>query len=341
MLIRVPGGVVAAKAAVCGLALTLLGGCVGSAGGVPDGASRTQPVAARPTIVTGYALAGSAAPSDITRDGDLVDVVGVDGVSLLGPRRVSALDADAAALRRAAAAAHRPAILLVSNYNNRIGDFDERRAHRMLSRARNRTAVVRALTRRAAGFAGIQIDLESLRARDRRGLTRFTKALRRALPRSKELSMAFMASGNGAGYAARGYDLTRLPRVLDVAVLMTYDQHGPWSGPGPIAALPWVRRELGYFLTRVPRTKVDLGAAAYGYRWGGGAPELSVPQARSLAGSRARWDATDGEWHASLPGGRTLWWDDARSVELRRRLAAVQHLHGLAVWELGSSGLLR
>ena len=302
---------------------------------------RTKTVAEQTPVVTGYALAGSARPADITRDGDLVDVVGVDGVSLLGPRKVSAVDADAMALRRAAAAAHHPAVLLVSNYNNRLGDFDERRAHRMLSRARNRTAVVRALVGRSAGFAGVQVDLESLRARDRRGLTRFTNALRRSLPPSKAVSMAFMASGNAAGYAARGYDLTRLARVLDVAVLMTYDEHGPWSGPGPIAALPWVRRELGYFLTRMPRAKVDLGAAAYGYRWGGGGPELSVPQARSLAGARARWEATDGEWHASLPGGRTLWWDDARSVELRRRLAAAQHLHGMAVWELGSSGSLR
>ena len=65
-----------------------------------------------------------------------------------------------------------------------------------------------------------------------------------------------------------------------------------------------------------------------------------MPQARRLAGAAARWDATDGEWHASLPGGRTLWWDDARSVELRRQLAATQHLHGVAIWELGSSGSL-
>ena len=124
------------------LAAVLVTGCGASPVAVHD---QSATATARPPVVTGYALAGSATPSDITRDGDLVDVVGVDGVSLLGPRTVSGLDADAAALRRAAAAAHRPAVLLVSNYNNRLGDFDERRAHRMLSRARNRTAVVRAL----------------------------------------------------------------------------------------------------------------------------------------------------------------------------------------------------
>ena len=65
-----------------------------------------------------------------------------------------------------------------------------------------------------------------------------------------------------------------------------------------------------------------------------------MPQARALAGSKAVWDAASGEWRTSLSGGRTLWWDDARSVGLRLRLAVSEHLHGLAIWELGSSGSL-
>ncbi len=289
----------------------------------------------------GYALAGSAKPSSITRDGDFLDTVGVDGVVLTGRGGVSAVTAQSRALRRAARAAGRPPVLLVSNYDDRIGDFDEPRAHRMLTVPRFRTAAVRALVRRAAGFSGVQIDLESLRRRDARGLTTFTRAVRRALPAGKTLSMAFMASGNARGYAARGYDLGALPRVLDVAVLMAYDQHGPWSGRGPIAAMPWVRAELRYFLTRVPRSQVDLGAAAYGYQWGGGASEVTVPQARRLAGSRAVWSDRLGEWHATLPNGRTLWWDDARSVDLRRRVAVAQRLHGVAIWQIGSSAGLR
>ena len=298
-------------------------------------AARTSPV------VMGYALEGSARPATVTRDGDLVDTIGVSGVALTGRGGVTALSAQAAALRRAANRAGKPPVLLFSNYNNRLGDFDEPRAHRMLTSPRKRTACARALVRRAAGFRGVQIDLESLRPRDARGLVLFTRAVRRALPKGRTVSMAFMASSNARGYAARGYQLTRLVRLLDVAALMTYDQHGPWSGPGPIRAMPWVRQELRYFLTRVPRRKVDLGAAAYGYRWGGGSPQLTVPQARSLAGSRAAWSPTHGEWHATLPGGRRIWWDDARPVDLRRTLAAVQGLHGLAIWQIGSSGRLQ
>jgi spore germination protein len=314
-------------------------GCVGHSTTPTD---LVRDVARTSPVIMGYALEGSATPRSVTRDGSFLDTIGVDGVALTGRGGgVSTLSPQARALRRAATAAGRPPVLLISNYNNRLGDFDEPRAHRVLTNKRFRAAAARTLVRRAASFRGVQIDLESLRPRDTKGLLAFTRAVRRALPRGKTVSMAFMASGSARGYAARGYALSALARVLDVAALMTYDQHGPWSGRGPIAALPWVRAELRYFLTRVPRRKVDLGAAAYGYAWGGGAQQLTVPQARRLAGSRAVWSARLGEWHARLPRGRAIWWDDARSVDLRRRLAVAKGLHGLAIWQIGSSGRLR
>jgi spore germination protein len=317
----------------------VLSGCAASPGLPADAPART--VAETTPVVTGYAMEGSATPASITRDGDLLDTIGVDGVTLLsGGGRISRVSADARALRSAASAAGRKPVLLLSNYSNRINDFDEPLAHRMLTSRTHRRAAVAALVHRAAGFSGVQIDLESLSKRDTKGLVWFTRAVRRALPRSKTVSMAFMASTDARGYAARGYDLRQLAKVLDVAVLMSYDQHGPWSRSGPIGALPWVRSELRYFLSRVPASKVDLGAAAYGYRWGGGGTELTVPQARRLAGSRARWSSTYGEWHARLAHGRKIWWDDARSVELRRKLATAQGLHGLAIWQIGSSGRL-
>ncbi len=322
------------------LALAVL--VTGCAGAGRAAEAPVRQVADSPLAVTGYALGGSATPASVTRDGDLLDTIGIDGVSLLsGSGRISPVSAEARSLLRAATAAGRGSVLLLSNFSNRIGDFDEPLAHRMLASAAHRRAAVAALVHRAAGFGGVQIDLESLRARDTRGLVWFTRAVRRALPRDRTVSMAFMASTDARGYAARGYDLRRLAQALDVAVLMSYDQHGPgWSHSGPIGAMPWVRSELAYFLTRVPRSKVDLGAAAYGYRWGGGSPELTVPQARRLAGTRARWVESAGEWHADLAGGRKIWWDDARSVELRRQLAADERLHGLAIWEIGGSGSL-
>ena len=130
--------------------------------------------------------------------------------------------------------------------------------------------------------------------------------------------------------------------MLDVAALMTYDQHGPWSGRGPIAAMPWVRAELRYFMTRVPRRKIDLGAAALRLPVGRWSTPSSPSRRRGDSPARGPCGASASvSGTPACPNGRTLWWDDARSVELRRRVAVAQGLHGLAIWEIGSSARLR
>ena len=64
-----------------------------------------------------------------------------------------------------------------------------------------------------------------------------------------------------------------------------------------------------------------------------------MTQARALVArfhARPHWSASAGEWTARLRDGSTLWWSDARSVLLRVRLARALHVHGVAVWSLGS-----
>ncbi|MRK01304.1 hydrolase [Aeromicrobium sp. S22] len=300
------------------------------------------PAAAKaPVNATGYALQGSASPSDVTRDGRYLRTIAISGVALDGPARISPVSADVAQLRRAAHRHGRKAVLLLSNYSDDLKDFDERVAHRMLTSGPARAAVIRALRKATRGFDGLQIDLESLRSRDVAGLVAFTRELDAALP-GKTLSMAFMASTDRRGYLARGYDLAALAPSLDRMVLMAYDQHGPgWSRPGPVGSLSWVRRELGYFAKVLPNRKIDLGVAAYGYQWGRGSRTLTVSQARKRAGDKARWRAKQGEWSAKLSGGRTIWWSDRRSLRAREKIARSYGLHGVSIWEIGSSGRLR
>jgi spore germination protein len=159
----------------------------------------TSSAAERPRVnATGYAMAGSAEPSDITRDGGYLRTIGIDGVTLDGPGAVTDVGPDAQRLRRAAQRHGRKAVLLVSNYTDALGDFDEPLAHRMLVSPGRRAAVVSALVRAARGFDGVQVDLESLRARDREGLVAFTRELRAALP-GRSLSMAVMTAATARG----------------------------------------------------------------------------------------------------------------------------------------------
>ena len=48
-----------------------------------------------------------------------------------------------------------------------------------------------------------------------------------------------------------------------------------------------------------------------------------------------------GDWTATLSDGSTLWWSDTRSYALRVALARHEHLHGLAVWSLGESDVIK
>lgn len=195
------------------------------------------------------------------------------------------------------------------------------------------------------GWDGITVDLESLDTSDRAGLVEFVTTLGAALPPGRTVSVDVSAATSLADYAANGYDLARLGAVVDRVVLMAYDQHGPWSQPGPIGALDWQRQSLEVLLSRVSAAKVDLGVAGYGYTWPKGVrlhqgTSVSDALARRLVrigNVRARWDARSGEWTARLSNDTQLWWSDGRSYALRVALAASMHLHGLALWQLASA----
>lgn len=295
--------------------------------------------------VEGYVLGWGGGAKAYRSDRRVVDVAGVDGVTLTADADgITHVPRPARKVLRAAHRHHDRAELLVSNYSSAIGDFDPRLAHRLLTSADHRRHVAADLARvvRREGWDGIQIDLESLGRGDGIGLVRFAAALRVALPARAGLSMAVMAEDSRSAYARHGYRLGRLGPV-DRFVLMAYDQHGPgWSGPGPIGALGWARRTARPLVAAVGADRVDLGIAGYGYLWlpDGGGHVVSDARARALAGGQAHWHARVGEWSAHTSRG-TLWWSDRRSYERRLRLAHQLGLHGVAVWQLGSADPLR
>ena len=305
--------------------------------------SAASPAAAR-LAVTGFQVAGDPAWL-IDRSAAAMTTVGVAG-DALAPGGGGVLDAGGPALAELAQAhADRlRAELLVNNFSDRIGNFSEPLAHRLLS---SRVKIDRVTGQlgaivRSEGWDGICVDLESLTPRDSQGLTRFLVALRQALPRAASLSIAISNGTSTGDFAANGYDLEAIGRVVSRAILMAYDEHGPWEKtPGPVGELSWQRIGLNVVLGFIPASKVDLGVAGYGYGWRRHSTVmLSDAEARSLVQAdraTAVWDSMAGEWTARLHDGSVLWWSDARSYTLRVALARAYGLHGLAVWSLGLS----
>ena len=284
-----------------------------------------------------------SSPKLIDASKKAITTVGVDGVVLKASgASVTAPSSGARDNLRRANHDGLPAELLVANWSDAVGDFSEPLGHRLLGNRDHIDHVAGQLVAdvQDEGWDGISVDLESLKPRDADGLTRFVRALKNRLPNRATLSICIMSATHPHDYYAEwGYHLGALAGIVDRVELMTYDEHGPWENkPGPIGALTWQRRSVAAARHYVPKGKLDLGVAGYGYGW---RPhknvQLTVAQARKLAGDHAHFVKDVGEWTATLPDGSVLWWSDVRSYKLRASLARELGLHGLAMWALGSS----
>ncbi len=296
-------------------------------------------------VVEAYAVAGDGSAARVAAAAEHAATIGIDGVTLTDDGTgLAPLPDGVAALGRTAARGGAASELLVSNYAESLGDFSPDAATALLEDPDGRERVARELASTAARahLGGVQIDLESLAERDRPGLVAFAGALRTAvhdeLGADAPVTMAVMASTTVDGYRATGYDLRALAEHVDRFVLMTYDEHGPWSEAGTIGALPWARQVVAAAeRAGLPADRIDLGVAGYGYVWGGDdAGQVTPARSAALAGDAARWSDRTGEWSARLDDGRQVHWSDARSYRVRVALARELGLHGVAFWSLGT-----
>ena len=299
--------------------------------------------------VTAYALP-SVREKLVEREASALSTLTVVGTTLTARGRSARLvEPDIAHLATVAHDQGLTAELLLSNYSNRLGDFDRRALHLMLSHPARRAQVASQVADQAVegGWDGVNVDLERVARSDGSNLVAFLSTLRADLPAPATISIDVSGTTSVAGYRHRGYRLSGIAAVVDVVQLMTYDQHGPgWSGPGPVGALTWTKDCLAAAVEAgVPAGQLDLGVAGYGYLWhrDGSGRTVTPRSARRLVhrdGATAHWQKGPGEWTARLSDGDVLWWSDARSFGVRHDAAVDLGLHGLAVWRLGSADSL-
>lgn len=194
------------------------------------------------------------------------------------------------------------------------------------------------------GFAGVNIDFEFVPPPDRAALNAFMERLyRRLSPRFKvTISVPPEVEDNPQHPFSGAFDYGTLAIFSDELFILAYDEH--FSVPGPVSSIGFVRQVLNYAVTRVPRYKIKLGMAAYGYDWvaAGGMPRtLSYDEAITLArrhGAVITYDeqAQESTFSYTTNGVQHIvWFEDARSFSAKLVAVNEYDLGGIAVWRLG------
>ena len=195
----------------------------------------------------------------------------------------------------------------------------------------------------ANGWDGIDIDYESLPSMAGPQFTEFLAALRDDLhAHDLLLSVAVPARDRDASTHALAYSYQVIGEIADQVRVMTYDNAWSGSEPGPIAPTDWVQDVVDYAVERVPREKLMLGMATYGYDWvGDQGRNLQHVDAVALAeqvGAEPRWDDAAAAWtfdYEDEGQQHTVWYEDARSLATKQDIAATAGLRGIAIWQLG------
>lgn len=230
------------------------------------------------------------------------------------------------------------------------GGFDSDLAHEVLSsETAQENLLDQVVQTLESGYEGLNIDFEYIFRTDRENYNQF---LRRATERLHPLgyivttSLAPKQSADQAGLLYEAHDYPAHGELADLVILMTYEWGYTYGPPQAVAPLDQVEKVLQYAVSVLPSQKILMGIPNYGYDWtlpfvqGTSARSLSNTAAVSLAvrtGSEIRFDqAAQSPFFEYFSGGRqhVVWFEDARSIDSKLRLAARYGLGGVSYWTI-------
>jgi spore germination protein YaaH len=262
----------------------------------------------------------------------------------------------------------------VDNIPTIATDMSAAQFARIVASRDRRTAHARAIVALVDKYRldGIDLDYETINfgsTADKRTIhrdyPRLIHTIDRLLNRRSAVTSVTVASRTSATDPNwRVYDYKALGLQADRVRIMTYDYS--WSGgaPGPMAPKWWVRDVASYAARVINPAKVSLGMPAYGRDWYKRTVSGTCPASAKVTKSRStrqmaqfakevgktpvwRKHATSkhftylrsyrsGGLHCTVE--RTVWFDDARSLNAKVPLVEHFGLRGIAIWALGNEG---
>lgn len=253
--------------------------------------------------------------------------------------------------------------------------FDQPLMHTVLDTPESRARAIRYLVYYALrdGYIGFQFDYENIKYYYRDKFTVFFHEAAIEFHRHHLLLSAAVVgkyaddrnaeSPGGFDDWSGVYDYRALGKDADFLSIMAYPEHAGFSGPGPLAGLPWVKQIVDFTKSNMPARKISLGVPLYGFQWTALAPGEEPAAAAFIqdnAGAAVKswkgqsshydasaaviaqhppeWDPTENSYHTSFTdsnGQHELWYEDARSLAPKLALVASEKLPGISAWVLG------
>lgn len=195
---------------------------------------------------------------------------------------------------------------------------------------------------------GVNIDIEAVYTSDRDAYTNFIKTLKDTLGvKGYIITVSIPAKNYDSPSNTYSYpfDYEGIGKYADRVAIMTYDEHGAWSGSGagPIASVDWQEGIIKYALTKIPKEKILLGIPTYGFDWSDNTYpkyltyDAAIKNADKVGANIQHDEATTVPYYKySLNGvNHQAWFEDAYSIGYKLDLVNKYDLAGIAIWRLG------
>ena len=202
----------------------------------------------------------------------------------------------------------------------------------------------------AKGYVGVDIDFEYILAQDRDAFTEFVRRVAQVMRENgfhTSIALAPKTSAQQRGVLYEGKDYRALGKIVDHALIMTYEWGYTYGPPLAVAPLNQVRRVVEYAVTEIEPAKLDLGIPNYGYDWplpyergvtaatpigNAQAVQIAIRQGVSiqfdeLAQSPFFTYEADGIQHE-------VWFEDVRSIQQKFNLIKEFGLGGCGYWQI-------
>ena len=128
-----------------------------------------------------------------------------------------------------------------------------------------RKKLISEIAKAAKRYDGIQIDFETIPARDSANFRSFLGDVRTAIGNEKWFSVAVPARVRDISDDIFNYN--KIVQLADRVIIMAYDEHWSGSQPGPIASMEWCRKVAEYASSVIPQKKLVMGLPFYGRTW--------------------------------------------------------------------------